>query len=119
MEHPRILIAEDELIIGMDLLATVEEAGYVADGPHADLASAMVAAQKTKPDLAILDIRLADGDAYSFAEKLMREDVPVIFHSAEVRPQDVVDRYPDAIACSKPCPPTQMIDLAEAVLERA
>lgn len=119
MDQPRILIAEDELIIGMDLLATVEEAGYVVDGPYPDLSSAMVAAQKEKPDLAILDVRLADGDSYSLAEKLMLEDVPVIFHSAQVTPHDVVDRFPDAVACSKPCPPTQMIDLAKAVLEHA
>ena len=119
MEQTRVLIAEDELIIGFDLCATIEEAGYIADGPYPDLSSAMKAVQKRKPDLAILDIRLQDGDSYSLAEKLMSEEVPVIFHSAQVRPTEVVKQYPDAIACSKPCPPTQMIDLARAVLAHA
>lgn len=119
MEQTRVLIAEDELIIGFDLCATIEEAGYVADGPYPDLTSAMVAARKRKPDLAILDIRLEDGESYSLAETLMGEDVPVIFHSAQVTPAQVIKQYPAAIACSKPCPPTQIIDLAKTVLEHA
>lgn len=119
MGQTRVLIAEDELIIGFDLCATIEEAGYLADGPYPDIASAMVAAQKQRPDLAILDVRLEDGESYTLAEKLMSEDVPVIFHSAQVRPAEVVAQYPDAIACSKPCPPTQMIDLAKALLTHA
>ena len=85
MEQPVILIAEDEPIVGMDLSDTITEAGYEVEGPHGDLHSAMLAFQKRKPDLAILDIRLHDTVVFPFAEKLMAEDVPVIFHSATCR----------------------------------
>lgn len=114
--QPSVLVAEDELIIGYDLCDTLEEAGFVAEGPHADISSAMLAIQKRKPDLAILDVRLQDGDVYPFAEKLMQDDVPVIFHSGEFTPRQVRNRYPQAAACSKPCPPAQLIALAREVL---
>lgn len=116
-DHPCVLVAEDELIIGYDLCDTMEEAGFVAEGPHPDLSSAMLAFQKRKPDLAILDVRLSDGDVYPFAEKLMKEDVPVIFHSGELSPKQVRSDYPEAIACSKPCPPARMIELAQQALQ--
>ena len=50
----RVLVAEDELIVGYDLCDTVAEAGYLVEGPFDDLSSAMLAYQKMKPDVAIL-----------------------------------------------------------------
>ena len=119
MERPSILVAEDELIIGLDLCATLEEAGFDPNGPYPDLGSAMLAAQKTRPDLAILDVQLEDGEVFPFADKLMAERVPVIFHSAQIRPGEMVAHYPDAVACEKPCPPSQLIRIAHTVLARA
>ena len=46
MEQPVILIAEDEPIVGLDLCDTMTEAGYLIEGPHGDLNSAMLAFQK-------------------------------------------------------------------------
>ena len=109
MEQPVILIAEDEPIVGMDLSDTIAEAGYEVEGPHGDLNSAMLAFQKRKPDLAILDIRLHDTVVYPFAEKLIAEDVPVIFHSGHLPLEEVSDRFPDALALAKPCPPGDII----------
>ena len=37
MDQPVILIAEDEPIVGLDLCDTIAEAGYLVEGPHADL----------------------------------------------------------------------------------
>ena len=60
----RVLVAEDELIVGYDLCDTVAEAGYIVEGPFDDLSSAMLAYQKTKPDIAILDVQLGDIRTY-------------------------------------------------------
>lgn len=118
MEHPVILVAEDEFIVGADLCDTVEEAGYVVEGPHPDISSAMLACQKKRPDLAILDVRLQDGAVYPLAEQLMREDVPVIFHSGNVPDDDIASRFPQSKALSKPCPPNRMLDTVAAALAR-
>tara|TARA_R100000049_G_scaffold5150_1_gene13752 strand:+ start:1433 stop:1849 length:417 start_codon:yes stop_codon:yes gene_type:complete len=118
MDQPVILIAEDEPIVGMDLSDTIAEAGYLVEGPHADLNSAMLAFQKRRPDLAILDIRLNDTVVYSFAEKLIAEDVPVIFHSGHLPLDEVDARFPDAPALSKPCPPGEILNQVHSTLNR-
>ena len=106
----RVLVAEDELIVGYDLCDTVAEAGYVVEGPYDDLSSAMLAYQKTKPDIAILDVQLGDGIVYPLAEQMMAENVPVIFHSGALSPEEVAKRFPRAQALSKPCPPAAVIE---------
>ena len=118
MEQPVILIAEDEPIVGMDLCNTIEEAGYQVEGPHGDLHSAMLAFQKQRPDLAILDIRLHDTVVYPFAEKLIAEDVPVIFHSGHLPLDEVATRFPDTLALAKPCPPGDILTQVHSTLRR-
>lgn len=116
MKHPRILVAEDEFIVAFDLCDTVEEAGFEVEGPHSEISTAMLAVQKTRPDLAILDVQLEDGESFSLAETLMAENVPVIFHSGQFSPAEVRARYPSAIACSKPCPPNVMLEKVQQAL---
>lgn len=113
----RILIAEDEAILAYDLAQTVEEAGFSVEGPHPGICDALLAFQKKKPDLAILDVELSDGNVFSFARKLKAEDVPVIFHTGSLTQQEIVDRFPDAIVRMKPCPPSRMLDAVGKALE--
>ena len=116
MDHRTILVAEDERIIGFDLCDTVEEAGYLVEGPHGDISSAMLAFQKHKPDLAILDVNLEDGSVYALAERLIAEDVPVIFHSGQASQEEMHARFPTSVALAKPCPPDRMLEtVAEAL----
>lgn len=116
MSQPRVLVAEDEMIVAFDLCDTVEEAGYVVEGPHPDVSSAMLAVQKHKPDLAILDVRLDDGDSFTLAEHLIRDDVPVIFHSGNFTRREMEKRFPQALACEKPCPPASMLATVKQAL---
>ena len=116
MKQQTILVAEDEPIVGWDLCDTVEEAGYAVEGPFEDISSAMLAYQKHKPDAAILDVQLGDGIVYPLAEKLMAENIPVIFHSGHHGPGEVNERYPEASALSKPCPPADVIQTVQRVL---
>ena len=41
---------------------------------------------------------------------MIAENVPVIFHSGEMTPAEVVRRFPSALALAKPCPPAEVID---------
>ena len=109
MDTPCVLVAENERIIGADLCDTVEEAGFIVEGPHRDVSSAMLAFQKHKPDIAILDVKLDDGVVYALAKKLADEDVPIIFHSGHVTREEVEAKFPEATMLLKPCPPTEMI----------
>ena len=114
-----VLVAEDEMIIGVDLCDTVEEAGYEVAGPYDTASSAIDALERRKPDLAILDVRLDDGEVYPLADALIAANVPVIFHSGEVSPREMSGRYPDSHALAKPCPPNQIIATMREALAAA
>lgn len=115
----RILLAEDEFVTAFDLCDTFEEAGYEVEGPHAGICSAMLACQKEKPDLAILDIELSDGLVYELAQKLLDDDVPVILHSERGDAVALAARFPRATTVAKPCPPADMLELISRVLAPA
>lgn len=117
MGHPYIVVAEDEAIIGFDLCSTVEEAGCEVQGPLPTLASATRACEERRPDLAILDINLGAEEVFPLADKLLAEDVPIIFHSGRYAPDEIQERYPDAVVVQKPCPPTVLIETMQRVLD--
>ncbi len=112
----RILGAEDEFVTAFDLCDTFEEAGYEVEGPHAGISSAMLACQKLKPDLAILDIELVDGLTFELAQKLIDDDVPVILHSDRAAAEGLAARFPRATMVAKPCPPADLLGVVSRVL---
>ena len=117
MIMPRILVAEDDMIIALDLCNTVMEAGYIVEGPHGDLASAALAIQKCKPDAAILDLGLHDGETFQLAEYLLAERVPIIFHTGRYNSEEMADRFPTAFSCDKPSPPAQLLETLRQALK--
>jgi len=117
-ERPTVLVVEDEFIIGLDLSETVQDLGYELEGPFADTKHALEAIEDQLPDIAILDVYTADGEVYPVADALTRKGVPIIFHSGHVPPKEMQERYPEAQACSKPCPPSKMIDMVQEAVAR-
>ena len=116
LERPKVLVVEDEFIIALDLSETVQDLGYELEGPYAGNEDAFEAIEDQMPDLAILDVFTADGEIYPLADRLVEAGVPIVFHSGHVTPEEVKARYPDAVACAKPCPPDRLIDaMQEAV----
>ena len=118
-DHPRVLVVEDEFIIALDLSETVRDLGFRVEGPFADKENAFIAIDHHMPDCAILDVNTADGEVYPLADALTDAGVPIIFHSGRVSPEDIAERYPDALACSKPCPPDRLISMIGDALEDA
>ena len=118
-DHPRVLVVEDEFIIALDLSETVRDLGFRVEGPFADKENAFIAIDHHMPDCAILDVKTADGEVYPLADALTDAGVPIIFHSGRVSPEDIAERYPDALACSKPCPPDRLISMIGDALEDA
>jgi DNA-binding response OmpR family regulator len=115
----RILVAEDEFVTAFDLCDTFEEAGYEVQGPHAGISSAMLACQKVRPDVALLDIELVDGLSLELAQKLLDENVPVILHSEPEDTSALAARFPGATTLEKPCPPAKLLDTVSRMLTPA
>jgi CheY-like chemotaxis protein len=87
---PRILVAEDEPLIAAYVEVAVNDLGAECVGPFARLAAAMAAASTEPLNGALLDIALADGEAYQIARVLAARQIPFAFVTAYSRPE--VDR---------------------------
>ena len=113
-----VLVVEDEFIIALDLSETVRDLGHRVEGPYANKDHAFIAIDQEMPDVAILDVMTADGEVFPLADALTEAGVPIIFHSGHVTPREIAERYPNAMAASKPCPPAMLIQMIEKAEEQ-
>ncbi len=82
----KILVVEDEVLVGMDLVMLLEDWGYRADGPHASVDEALRAVEDFDPDLVILDMNLGGGaTSLPVAEALQARKTPYIFLTGYTR----------------------------------
>ncbi|MFB0610836.1 response regulator [Aurantiacibacter poecillastricola] len=107
--QPTVLVVEDEVIIALDLSETVRDMGFRVEGPYATRDHAMIAIDQEMPDFAILDVMTADGEVFPLADVLTEAGVPIIFHSGHFTEREIAQRYPDAQAAEKPCPPSKLM----------
>ena len=103
-----VLVAEDELLIALDVMDELEGAGFVTVGPFARTAEALDYCRTHTPDCAVLDVRLADGDCYPLADLLSSREVPVVFHSGHAARGALAARYPEMRICPKPARSSQI-----------
>ena len=79
----RILIAEDETIIRLDLRKLLEEAGHDVCAEARDGAEAVVLAEEHDPDLAILDVKMPRLDGIEAARRILEErPIPIVMLTA-------------------------------------
>ncbi len=109
----RILVAEDETLIRMDLVEMLTEAGYEVIAQASNGEEAIELAKLHKPDLAILDVKMPVLDGISAAEKII-EVAPVLMLTAFSQ-KDLVDRARDAGAMAYVVKPFTINDLMPAI----
>ena len=109
----RILVAEDETLIRMDLVEMLGEAGYEVVAEAADGSQAIELAQIHKPDLAILDVKMPVLDGISAAEKIIAI-APVLMLTAFSQ-RELVERARDAGVMAYVVKPFSIGDLVPAI----
>lgn len=111
----RILIADDEPIIRLDLKKMLEEIGYECVAEAGDGAKAVESARNLSPDLVILDIMMPEMDGIDAAKLIDQEKIaPVILLSAYSQ-VDLVNRAKEAGVFSYLVKPFKMADLVPAI----
>ena len=121
MDEPiRVVVAEDEGLIRMDVVATLQEAGYQVVGEAADGEEAIKLATELEPDLVVMDIKMPKLDGISAAEKISLLKIPVVLLTAFSQ-ADLVARAADAGAMAyvtKPFKPSDLLPAIQIALSR-
>jgi response regulator NasT len=109
----RILVAEDEALIRMDLVEMLQEAGYTVIAQAANGEEAIALATEHQPDLAILDVKMPILDGISAAEKII-SIAPVLMLTAFSQ-RELVERARDAGVMAYVVKPFTIGDLIPAI----
>ena len=109
----RIVVAEDEALIRMDLVEMLKEAGYEVLAEATDGAHAIELVKEFKPDLAILDVKMPILDGISAAEEIISY-CPVLMLTAFSQ-RELVDRARDAGVMAYVLKPFTINDLIPAI----
>jgi response regulator NasT len=112
-EPVRIVVAEDEALIRMDLIEMLGEAGYLVVAQASDGAEAIALVAEHKPDLAILDVKMPILDGISAAEEIIGT-CPVLMLTAFSQ-RELVDRARDAGVMAYVLKPFTINDLIPAI----
>lgn len=113
MTSKRILIAEDETLIRMDLAEMLRENGYEVIGEATNGEEAITLANELKPDLAILDVKMPKLDGITAAETIVKIS-PVLMLTAFSQ-KDLVERALDAGVMAYVVKPFTVDDLIPAI----
>jgi DNA-binding response OmpR family regulator len=105
----RVLIAEDEFLVSIQLEEDLRSAGCSILGPFNTLELATQASRRERFDLAILDINLNGKMVYSLADELSARGVPFIFLSGYIS-ADLPKRFRESRQIMKPHDPAVLIE---------
>jgi len=109
----RILVAEDEALIRLDLVEMLTEAGYEVVAQATNGVEAIALAKEFKPDLAILDVKMPELDGISAAQEII-EISPVLMLTAFSQ-KELVERARDAGVMAYVVKPFSINELTPAI----
>ena len=115
MERTRVIIADDESVIRMDLREMLTNLGYLVIGEVGDGRSAVNLARELKPDVVIMDIKMPDMDGIDAAKVLTEERVSPVLLLTAYSQQELIERAKDAGVVGYIVKPFRESDLAPAI----
>lgn len=111
----RVVIAEDEALIRMDLAEMLGEEGYDVVGQAGDGARAVALAEELRPDLVILDVKMPVLDGIAAAELIAGQRIAPVVILTAFSQRDLVERARDAGAMAYLVKPFSQSDLVPAI----
>ena len=117
----RVVVAEDETLIRMDIVEVLREAGFDVVGEAGDGEAAVALVTELKPDFVVMDVKMPKMDGLTAAEKIGKDRIaPVVMLTAFSQPE-LVERAADAGAVAyvvKPFTPERLLPAIEVALSR-
>ena len=117
----RVVVAEDEAVIRLDIVEMLREVGYDVAGEASDGESAIRLAEELRPDLVVMDIKMPILDGISAAERIARARIAPVVLLTAFSQKELVERARDAGAMAyvvKPFTSADLIPALEIALSR-
>jgi AmiR/NasT family two-component response regulator len=111
----RVVIAEDEALIRLDLKEMLLESGYDVVGEAGDGEEAVALAERLRPDLVVLDVKMPVLDGISAAERITAQRLAAVLMLTAFSQRELVERARDAGAMAYLVKPFQKADLVPAI----
>ena len=120
-EHRRVIVAEDEALIRLDIVETMKENDFDVVGEAADGEEAVTLALELEPDLIVMDIKMPKLDGIAAAEKIMKAAPCAIVMLTAFSDKELIERAKDAGTMAylvKPFDPKDLLPAVEVALSR-
>ncbi|HET7327226.1 MAG TPA: response regulator [Nocardioidaceae bacterium] len=111
----RVVIAEDEALIRLDLAEMLAEEGYEVVGQAGDGEAAVSLVQEHRPDLVVLDVKMPKLDGISAAARIAEQRIAPVVILTAFSQRDLVERARDAGAMAYLVKPFSRTDLMPAI----
>jgi len=115
LERTRVIIADDESIIRMDVREMLTNLGYLVVGEVGDGRSAVNLARELKPDIVVMDIKMPDMDGIEAARILTEEKIAPVLLLTAYSQRELIERAKEAGVAGYIVKPFQESDLAPAI----
>ena len=111
----RVVVAEDEVLIRLDLVEMLTEEGYQVVGEAGDGEQAVALATELRPDLVVLDVKMPKLDGISAAERIAAERIAPVVMLTAFSQRELVERASQAGAMAYVVKPFGKADLIPAI----
>lgn len=105
----KVLIVEDEPLIAMELAQIIEDAGGIVVGSARTQSDAILLAENTEFDMALLDVRVRDGTTFQLAAILFEKQTPFVFCTGDSDQRDEFRDWAAVPIVTKPHTPEIII----------
>ncbi|VDG76505.1 ethanolamine two-component response regulator [Actinobaculum suis] len=117
----QILVVEDESLIRLDIVETLEDAGYEVIGEAGSGDDAITLAAELEPEVVVMDVKMPGKDGITAAKEIMENQNTAVVMLTAFSQRDLVERARDAGAMAyvvKPFTPADLIPAVEIALSR-
>ena len=118
----RAVVVEDEALIRLDIVETLEDAGYEVVGQAATGEEAIEKANEFEPDLIVMDVKMPGMDGITAAERILEDRRCAVVMLTAFSQSELVERARDAGAMAyvvKPFTPSDLIPAVEIAISRS
>ena len=118
----RVLVAEDEVLIRVDIVETLEEGGHTVVGEAGDGEQALQLARELAPELVIMDVKMPKMDGVEAANRIVEEGSGAVLVLTAFSDKELVERAAEAGSIGylvKPFQPPQLLAAVQVALARA